>query len=195
MTPHHRHPGALRVPPRAEAQSGVSALWREHRRWIAAVLLAHKPREAELEDLLQEVAVRVVAHADELRDPGAIKSWLRSVALNVARSAGRRQRVRRDARDTIEQHARTEDHDAPRVERQEILDAALALPEAYREPLLLRSLRGLSYKQIADTLGVPVTTIETRLVRARRMLKDAIERAHDPVPSTHPADTETQDPS
>ncbi|MEM1424474.1 MAG: sigma-70 family RNA polymerase sigma factor [Planctomycetota bacterium] len=197
MTPHPRHPASLRVTPHDEAQSGVASAWREHRRWVAAVLLAHKPREAELEDLLQEVAVRLVAHAHELRDPTAIKPWLRTIAVNIARSAGRRQKVRRDARETIERDARSRAQDERTTERDEVLDATMTLPEAYREPLLLRSLRGMSYKQIADTLGVPMTTIETRLVRARRMLKEALEamnepRAADPTRTAPRPETEDQ---
>lgn len=172
----------------------MSALWRTHRRWVAAILLAHKPREAELEDLLQEVAVRVVAHAHDLRDPAAVRSWLRTVAINVARSAGRKQTVRRDARPAIEEQAPTEARPGPaRSERDEVLEAALSLPEAYREPLILRALRGLSYKQIADTLGVPVTTIETRLVRARRMMRDALDASQNPEPDTDHATPERSD--
>jgi RNA polymerase sigma-70 factor (ECF subfamily) len=183
MTPHPTHPASLRVSQQEEAQSGVASLWREHRRWVATVLLAHKPREVELEDLLQEVAVRLVAHAHELRDPTAIKPWLRTIALNVARSAGRRQKVRRDARETIEREAPSQAQDERTTGRDEVLAAAMTLPEAYREPLLLRSLRGMSYKQIADTLEVPMTTIETRLVRARRMLKEALDAMNEPQPA------------
>lgn len=180
MTDAYRHPASLRVIAQDDAQSAVSAMWREHRRWVSAIVLAHKPREVELEDLVQEVAVRLVAHAHELRDPTAIRPWLRSVALNVARSAGRKQRVRRDAKETIRQNAPRPTEDAPPSERDEILDAALSLPETYREPLILRTMRGMSYKQISDTLGIPVTTIETRLVRARRMLRDALDAKANP---------------
>lgn len=183
------HPASLRVVARQDdAQSAISALWRTHRRWVAAILLAHKPREAELDDLLQEVAVRVVAHAHDLRDPTKVRPWIRSVTLNVARSAGRKQTVRRDARPEIAERARAESDDPRTAERNEILDAALALPEQYREPLVLRALRGMSYKQIADTLEVPVTTIETRLVRARRMLREALDADTKPSPSDERSD-------
>jgi len=176
-SPRPHHPASLRVATdQAEAQSSVAAVWREHRRWVSAVVLAHMPRDAELDDLVQEVAVRLVAHAHELRDRAALRPWLRTVAMNVARSAGRRARVRK-GEGALEHDpgARAGDgaHDGAR--RNDVLEAALSLPDPYREALVLRALRGLSYKQIADTVGVPVTTIETRLVRARRMLRDALE--------------------
>ncbi len=162
----------------------LQAVWHAHRRWVAAVILAHKPREAEVEDLLQDVAMQLVRNAELLRDPTAIKPWLRTVAANVARTAGRRQSVRRrvfasteaDADSTPASPDQSDDGPGGREEGRRALEAARALPEEYREPLLLRAVRGMSYRQIADVLGLPVTTIETRLVRARRMVREAMER-------------------
>jgi RNA polymerase sigma-70 factor (ECF subfamily) len=159
----------------------LQAVWHAHRRWVAAVILAHKPREAEVEDLLQDVAMQLVRNADLLRDPTAVKPWLRTVAANVARTAGRRQSVRRRVfasteADADSTPAPSEDTSGGREEGRRALEAARALPEEYREPLLLRAVRGMSYRQIADVLGLPVTTIETRLVRARKMVREAMER-------------------
>jgi len=161
----------------------LPAIWQAHRRWVAAILLAHMPREADVEDLLQEVAMRLVEHAGDIASRGSVRPWLRTVALNVARTHGRRQKVRRAAfprlADDPLPNAAGDDADAPdeRDLGRRALELARELPEDYREPLLLRAVRGLSYKQIADILDVPVTTIETRLVRARRMLREQLEPA------------------
>lgn len=163
----------------------VRAVWHAHRRWVAAIVLAHMPREAELEDLLQEVAMRLVRHIGSLNDPAAIRPWLRTTAINVAITAGRRQKVRRrffprlvGDREEVESHDEpAPERSAAREEGKRALELAHALPMEYREPLLLRAVRGMSYRQIADVLGVPVTTVETRLVRARRMLRDAMEQS------------------
>ncbi|MFM9957466.1 MAG: RNA polymerase sigma factor [Phycisphaerales bacterium] len=166
-------------------------LWATHRRWVAAILLAHMPREADLEDLLQEVAIRLVRGAADLKDPASVRPWLRTVAINLARTAGRKKKIRQrlmpdyaaQARAVSEESANTED---PRSGHEVMEDGQLAmslaraLPEEYREPLLLRAVRGLSYRQIADILSLPITTVETRLTRARRMLRDEIEKARQP---------------
>ena len=169
--------------PRAASQdpATVGAQWREHRRWIAAVLLAHMPRHAELEDLLQDVALTFVARGHELREPAALRGWLRTVALNTARMAARR--VRLPVADSAGESEHLPDPAVERRERQR--DAAVEadralrltreLPDPYREALLLRCVDGLSQKQIAETLGVPETTVETRLARARRMLRERLE--------------------
>ena len=49
------------------------------------------------------------------------------------------------------------------------MDHLLTLPSDYREPLILRCVRGMTYQQISEILDLPVTTIETRLARARRI--------------------------
>ena len=56
------------------------------------------------------------------------------------------------------------------------LRAIEQLPQKYRIVLVLRVQQGLSYIQIAETLGLPVATVETRLVRVRRMLRDKLLR-------------------
>jgi RNA polymerase sigma-70 factor (ECF subfamily) len=49
---------------------------------------------------------------------------------------------------------------------------AARLPDGYREPLLLKCVRGLSYRQIGELMGLPETTVETRIARGRRMLRE-----------------------
>lgn len=159
----------------------VQALWQTHRRWVAAILLAHKPRDVELDDLLQDVAMSLVKNIHTLSDPGAVKPWLRTIAVNLARSSGRRTQVVKKVMPILAAGAaRTaelnEAADQPGDDSgRRALALAQELPPEYREPLILRAVRGMSYRQIADVMGVPMTTIETRLARARKMLKDKIE--------------------
>ena len=155
----------------------VRVLWQRHRRWVAAILLAHKPREIDLEDLLQEVAMTLVARITTVRDPEAIKPWLRTVAINAARAAGRQATRRRPIVRTMEVDAPAAELDDP-VERRERADRVLALidqlPEQYKEPLVLRCVRQMGYREISAVLQLPETTIETRIARGRRMLRELI---------------------
>ncbi len=168
-------------------RANLSKLWEQHRRWVAAILLAYKPREIEVDDLLQDVAMSVVRHGHELRDGQAFKPWLRAIAINAARASARSQKLRRHARltttntdgteTTIEPSDASHGADALQLkeldaEARRILNLALDLPDGYREPLLLKSLRDMSYRQIGETMGLPETTIETRIARARKMLRE-----------------------
>lgn len=62
-----------------------------------------------------------------------------------------------------------------------LLDLARGLPEGYREPLLLRCVKGMSYREIAKVLELPETTIETRIARGRRMLRELASRTETKV--------------
>ena len=171
----------------ADTRETVQRLWREHRRWVAAIVYAHMPRGADLEDLLQDVAMKLVRHFHTLDARETLRPWLRTVAINVARSAGRREKVRAGVRtvggqelDVVSGSRESSMNPVPDVEDartrgRRALALADSLPTHYREPLML-SLRGLSQRQIADVLDVPVSTIETRLIRARRMVREELNR-------------------
>lgn len=170
------NPGRVAAAIRGESDA-LRALWQTHRRWVAAIILAHKPREVDVEDVLQDVALTFVRRVGDLRQESALKPWLRTVAINAARAAGRKVRRER-ARDggnveglelTAEGRSRVEDRDTGR----RLLAAAARLPEGYREPLLLRCVRGMSYREISEVIGLPESTIETRIARGRRMLREA----------------------
>jgi RNA polymerase sigma factor (sigma-70 family) len=162
----------------------IRRVWNDNRRWVAAVILAHKPRWADLDDLLQEVAMALVRKVNEVRDPAALKPWLRTVAMNAALAAARSGRKR--ARDTGIEDDSTYAGRAPREsadpeqreEGRRLLELAQQLPDGYREPLLLKALHDLSYREIGAILGLPETTIETRIARGRRQLRElAADRA------------------
>ncbi len=154
-------------------RAAIAQVWRDNRRWIAAVLVAHAPRQADIEDLLQEVAATLVSRCHHLRDTASLRGWLRVVAINTARMALRDTTIERR---TLRQVATRSGgvHGAPEPrhdETRETLALLAELPAIYAEILLLQSAQGLSQRQIAELLDVPETTVETRLARARRMLR------------------------
>jgi RNA polymerase sigma-70 factor (ECF subfamily) len=70
----------------------------------------------------------------------------------------------------------TPDDDMVRREQRAKVRAAIrGLPALYREPLVLKHVNGWSYRQIADAMDMPVETVETRLVRARRLLREVLQ--------------------
>ena len=161
-------------------RGALDALWRSVRRWVGAVVLAHKPREADLEDLMQQVALTVCKGIAEVRDPESFKPWLRRVAINTARAEGRKTTRRKSgfmrfAGSLVRPQSgdgRLEERMSERAGR--VLDAAMDLPEKYREAVILRCVHSMSHRQIGEVMGLPETTVETRIARGRRMLREAI---------------------
>jgi RNA polymerase sigma-70 factor (ECF subfamily) len=169
----------------ARAASGDRAaleeVWASNRRWIASVIAAHAPRSADVEDLLQDVAATFVAKCKDVRDAASLRGWLRVVAVNVARMAARSQAaetraVRAVAHSSGDPVAKSASmHDAGRG-ASEMLALLERLPSQFAEPLLLQATQGLSQRQLAELLGVPETTVETRLARGRRMLRQLLQQ-------------------
>ncbi len=157
----------------------LSQVWVGVRRWVAVVLIAHKPREADLEDLLQLVALQVCRKIHEVREPAMLKPWLRTVAINIAREQGRKATRKRIGMFRLVGRTKYEPTQLANMQLSEdaesVLDAALSLPEKYREPVLMRCQQLMSYKQIAEVLSLPETTVETRIARGRRMLRETLE--------------------
>lgn len=173
---HPVNPGRVVEAIRGDAEA-IRTCWQAHRRWVAAIVLAHKPREVDLDDLLQDIAVTFVKRIGDLRDESALKPWLRTVAINAARAAGRKVRRHRvvEAENEIDGVSAVpagSEQIAEREAGRRLLDLAWKLPEGYREPLLLRCVRGMSYRAISEIVGLPETTVETRIARGRRMLRD-----------------------
>lgn len=167
----------------------LDAAWEKHRAWVPAVLLAHKPKWADVDDLVQEVALQVLRKGHEVREPEAFAGWLRVVAMNVARIAARKgpQNGWRGIRAVLgfgSGDGGREDvafHDeAPASELTEhakrVLDAACAMDDEYREPLLLKAVHGMSYREIGRVLNLPETTVETRVTRGRKKLRELLSQ-------------------
>lgn len=168
----------------------VTALWHCHRRWVAAVLLTYKPRSEDLEDLLQDVAMTMISKIGTVREAGNIRAWLRTVAINIARAAGRSERARPVQRldhqspETLNGlHAPAGPRDGGgnggggagpgfNEEAQRVMRLAESLPEGYREPLMLKAVYGMRTRQISTLLDLPEATVDTRVSRARRMLRE-----------------------
>lgn len=192
----------------AAAQSGAQwalrALWDQHRRYVAVVLLAHKPNSVDVEDLLQEVAAALVSKIGTVREEAALLPWLRMVALNAARLAGRKIAARPvQSLDALHGSGGNTGDDgqvrsvsgispgrptrvgvggpgSPSEDCETKLDSGwmmaqvARLPDDYREPLLMRCIHDMSYRQIGEVMGLPETTVETRIARGRRMLRDLV---------------------
>lgn len=167
-------------------EEALRRVWHDHRRWVAAVLLAHMPRTAELDDLLQEVAVAVVAKISGLRDAAAFKPWLRAVAMSIAKTSARRTNVRKagwlkvvsfGGGKSDQEGAAGDGAPGTLAEGRRLMDLCAELPDGYREPLVLKCVQGMSYRQIGEVMNLPETTIETRIARARKMLRERASAA------------------
>jgi RNA polymerase sigma-70 factor (ECF subfamily) len=150
-----------------------------------AVRLKHTAQDAE--DLVQETYVKALRAFPTLRDPERIRSWLRQILSRLVYDRhGEPREVavgnlaeldRFSLYDLIDQEDPFPYSDQlhrdflARFGDDEVRRALLALPEAYRVPLVLLYVEELSYKELAAALDCPVGTIMSRLHRGRKILE------------------------
>ncbi|MBO0981915.1 RNA polymerase sigma factor [Microbacterium sp. SD291] len=128
---------------------------------------------AEVDDIVQESFVTAWQRLPELDDPAKVKSWLMRIVSNKAVDRLRALRPTADI-DEFERPAPAHASPSRVVEARaevEALGAALReLPDAQRECWVLREIGGYSYDEIAEELGIPVTTARGLLARARKYI-------------------------
>lgn len=138
---------------------------------VHGIALAHVGRQ-DAEDLTQEVFLVVYDRLGTLREEGSLGAWVCTVARNLAIDHIRR-RARRP------QHEPLHDHAAPAQPGNElaeqILDLIQELPPAYREPLVLRLVEGLTGPEIASRMGMTHGSVRVNLCRGMAMLRPLLQ--------------------
>lgn len=148
--------------------------------WVRGVVFGVLGDRDYVDDAVQQVWTAAWLRIGELRDASRWRSWLYRLARNAAIDFGRAATRRRKRFQSLDSGA-PEPGAAPSSpskstpSRGEMLAAITALPALYREPFVLRHLSGWSYREIGNVMGLPVDTVETRLVRARRLLREALK--------------------
>ncbi|MGH7510764.1 MAG: RNA polymerase sigma factor [Gemmatimonadales bacterium] len=145
--------------------------------------------EADAEDLLQDSALRAFTGFDQLRDPAAARAWLFTILtrthLNRMRSAGRRvEATSADLDESAFEAALAEwipmRSPAEEVERRQLAEqlarALDQLGDELRAAVWLVDVEGFTQREAAGMQDVPEGTIASRLFRARRQLRSALER-------------------
>jgi RNA polymerase sigma-70 factor (ECF subfamily) len=145
----------------------LAALYAGCYRRLVAQLAAALGDLAEAEDAVQEAFVRAAARWPTVRRADNPEAWLRTVALNVARSRWRRLRV---ARKFAPRLVETLPGAEPGLDRAALVAALRKLPQAQREVLVLHHMADLPVADIAETLRLPEGTVKARLSRGRAAL-------------------------
>jgi RNA polymerase sigma-70 factor (ECF subfamily) len=171
-------------------RSAFAELVDKYRNRIFGYLLRMVGNREDALDLAQETFLRVFSSLDSFNPDRPFKPWLYRIATNLAIDYLRRRRdvVSLDAPLHNQEgwHLQLADEAPGPVERQEQAELAeyLArlvsqLPENYRSAILLRHGHDLTYQQMAEILGVPVSTVKTRLFRARERLRQELMKQRD----------------
>ncbi|MBI3269543.1 MAG: RNA polymerase sigma factor [Planctomycetes bacterium] len=141
-------------------------------------------------DAAQETFLKAHRHLDRLEDPAKFKAWISGIARTTSIDWLRKSKYKVLSLEVLREHGG--DVEAPpepglsesggSVEREELYERVLmalnSLPTIYREVMLLKHLRRMSYKSIGEFLNVAPATVESRLYRAKLLLKERLEHLY-----------------
>src|SRR5262249_15132127 len=138
------------------------------------ILLARVPAGA-ADDLVQDVFVSALERIGELREVEAFGAWLAQIARNRAVDHLRARRVEAPLHDD---DLVAGGHAAATSEAREVLVAIRALPDAYRETLIMRLVEGLSGPEIAERTGLTPGSVRVNLHRGMQLLRERLGIPH-----------------
>jgi len=148
-------------------RAAYGKLYGKYARVVHGILLSRVPPD-DVDDLLQDVFLHAMRKLQSLRDSGAFAGWLAAIARNRAMDYHRR------SREMVELPEERGEADPPRMEAVAILAVIQALPEAYRETLVLRLVEGLTGPEIAARTGLTPGSVRVNLHRGIRQLREKL---------------------
>lgn len=156
----------------------VEELIDQHGDDILRLCLLYMGERQLAEDAFQETFVRAWRHLSAFRGESSVKTWLSHIAVNVCRDMLRTPwlRMRRNARSVEEMEHLPAPDASP---RHELADAVRALPDKYREVIVLVYYQDMKLGEAAALLRLPVPTVSTRLRRARARLRQLLSEEVD----------------
>ncbi|HPF62044.1 MAG: sigma-70 family RNA polymerase sigma factor [Gemmatimonadetes bacterium] len=167
--------------PPAPARFGDEALPHLDLLYRVALRLTGDPAAAE--DLVQDTMLKALRAWGSFRPGSNARAWLVTILRNQFINTWRK-RTRRPTAIDLEAIPELGDEDNPDPEGQffaslvddEVTRALDALPEEFRDVVLLSDLEGLPYQEVAEALEIPIGTVKSRLFRARRILQGQLRR-------------------
>jgi RNA polymerase sigma-70 factor (ECF subfamily) len=182
---------------RALARDGGAfrAIMQTHNRKLYRIARSIVRNDSEAEDVVQEAYVRAFTHLESFRGDSSLATWLARIVMNEAVGRLRKQRPTVDLGTFESRRAEAEiipfpltaNSDDPErtMAQREILrlveQATDNLPEVYRIVFITRVIEGMSVEETAELLGVRPETVKTRLHRARRLVREQLDKQIGPV--------------
>ncbi|MDQ0083804.1 RNA polymerase sigma factor (sigma-70 family) [Variovorax boronicumulans] len=176
----------------AAGLSDIARSWRANPVKLKRLLARYEHNESDVEDIIQDALVEAVRCIDRFEGKSSLETWLFGIALNVARhhvaSATRRARhvvsldnllddESPDALDHLCESPQSFDpvHQMQSVEfARHLIRCVGALPRELQKTFELLCIHECSYIEAAETLGIPIGTVRSRLHRVRTLLRPAL---------------------
>ncbi|MFC1631411.1 sigma-70 family RNA polymerase sigma factor [Candidatus Omnitrophota bacterium] len=158
-------------------EQGFTMLVEKYKDKIVNIVYSLSSQTQHADDIAQEVFIKVYQHLSAFKKRSEFATWLYRITVNTTynylKKMGRLVPLDSSVLAAILRKDAADDLGAN--ERKQLLEQALnSLPFNFRSVIVLKEIEGLSYKEIAKVLGMRLGTVESRLFRARQMLKEKL---------------------
>jgi RNA polymerase sigma-70 factor, ECF subfamily len=156
-------------------RAAFGQLYDRYARMVHGILLARVPPR-EVDDLVQEVFLLALRQLPSLRDTSRFGAWLGTITRNRANDYFRKAIPQEQVTEPVSEdqsESRTA-NDADDQEAAMILSVVRALPEPYREPLILRLVEGMTGPEIAARTGLTHGSVRVNLCRGMQLLREKL---------------------
>jgi RNA polymerase sigma-70 factor (ECF subfamily) len=148
----------------------LETIWRENHDQLLTFINKRIKNKEESEDILQEVFIKILSKIGTLKDSSKLQAWVYQMTRNAIIDNIRKKKFQemeaeiKDIEDETDENAMNEATGW-------IGKYVDALPENYREAVILYEMKGLSQKEIAEQLGISYTNARSRIQRGRQLIK------------------------
>jgi RNA polymerase sigma-70 factor, ECF subfamily len=160
-----------------------------YQRYVFNLVYQHLGDQGDMDDVAQEVFIRIYKFIRKYRGDASLESWIYKIVLNYCRTHIRRRaswtrllipfggsRPEEERSYEVLDSLPDNTYDPAKTTEQrrladDILAAVRALPDIYRNIMVMREVNELSYEEIAEILGISIGTVKSRISRARDLVK------------------------
>lgn len=168
-------------------EQAFEELVRRYQRQVANIIYLTLGNRDEVEDLSQEVFIRVYKSLTKFERDASLYSWIYRIAVNLCIDEIRRKKIKRTlsleffSEGKLEEEKKNKSQTSAadgvlgKEKRQVILDALQKLSPVHRTVIVLREYEDLTYEQIAKTLHISTQAVKSRIFRAREELRELLK--------------------
>ncbi len=172
---------------KAGDRKAFEELVRRYQRQVANIVYLTLGSREEVQDIAQEVFVRVFRSIDKFEFDASFFSWIYRITVNLCIDELRRKKIKRTlSLDFLTEGALETEKKSKEVtlasdgvfsdeKREIILDALQRISEEHRQVIILREYEELSYAEIASYLGISIQAVKSRIFRAREDLRELLK--------------------
>ncbi len=143
---------------------------------MLGICLRYSRNLNEAEDIMQEGFIKVFRYIGNLKDPDALKAWIKRIMINTAITHSKKNKIHFDElnEDTISEIEQEDESYSP-VDPEVLIGLIQKLPEGYRMVLNLYVFENYSHKEIANMLNISENTSKSQLFKARKSIRSSLE--------------------